>query len=99
MYRNSYYNQMLSKKLNGSKTFAQGYLLTLMEGDDGLSPLDALKHTIQSMGILEFSKWAGIPEKSVSRMLRTPDAPKVETLDRYLAPFGLKVKIGVETAA
>jgi DNA-binding phage protein len=92
MYRTGSYNEMLSRKLH-NKEFAHDYILSLMENEDGLSLFDALKHTINQMGIKEFSIVSGIPEKSVSRMLHTLDLPKLETLDKYFAPFGLKVRL------
>ena len=73
--------------------------MDLMEGDEGFDPLTALKHTIKGMGIKEFAQRANIPEKSVSRMLSSKAIPKIETLDKYFAPFGLQVKIEVEEVA
>ena len=96
MYRHGSYDEKLATKLRGSEGFARGFLLTLMEGEDGLSPLKALKHTIHKMGVREFSEWSDIPEKSISRMLNSEETPKLDTLDRYFAPFGLKVKLDLE---
>lgn len=99
MFRHGSYDEKLAAKLRKSQKFARGFLLTLMEGEDGLSPIDALKHTIHKMGVREFSKMSGIPEKSISRMLGSKEVPKLDTLDRYFAPFGLKVKIDLEDVA
>ena len=99
MYRHGSYDEKLASKLRGSRKFARGFLLALMEDEDGLTPLEALKHTIHKMGVREFSEMATIPEKSVSRMLSIDEIPKLDTLDRYFAPFGLKVKIDLENVA
>jgi len=99
MYRHGAYDEFLAAELRGSKTYACGFLLTLMEGEEGLDPIVALKHTIKSYGIKEFSEFSGIPEKSVSRMLSSKTIPKIETLDKYFAPFGLQVKIEIEEVA
>ncbi len=99
MYRHGSYDEKLATKLQGSQKFAKGFLLTLMEDEEGLTPLDVLKHTIHKMGVREFSEMADIPEKSVSRMLSSDEIPKLDTLDRYFAPFGLKVKIDLESVA
>ncbi len=61
--------------------------------------VEALKHAIYRMGIKEFSKKAKIHPKSVSRMLATPSIPKIETLDQYLSPFGLKARVVPEKRA
>jgi hypothetical protein len=42
---------------------------------------------------------SGVPEKSISRMLHSKTIPKFETINEYLAPFGLKVKIALEDVA
>lgn len=99
MYRHGSYDEMVAKILKKSKKNARLFLFNLMEGDDGLSPIEALKHSIKGMGIKEFSQMANIPEKSISRMLSSDSIPKIETLDKYFAPFGLQVKIEIEEVA
>ncbi|MCY4523592.1 MAG: hypothetical protein OXB84_02510 [Halobacteriovoraceae bacterium] len=98
MYRHGSYDEKLSKKLKNQK-FAKIFLLTLMEGDEGLSLLEALKHSIKRMGIKEFSGISKIPEKSISRMLGSKKLPKIETLNKYCTPFGLKVYLDLEDVA
>lgn len=98
MYRDSSYEIKLAKELQDPE-FAKEFLLGLMEGEEGLPLLVALKHTIWSFGIKEFSQKSGVPEKSISRMLHSKTIPKFETLNEYLAPFGLKVKIALEDVA
>ncbi|PIW64179.1 MAG: hypothetical protein COW13_01130, partial [Candidatus Omnitrophica bacterium CG12_big_fil_rev_8_21_14_0_65_50_5] len=55
MPRTESYNEEISKKLKNPK-YAQTFLETLMEGPEGLSPEDALRHTIEIMGVKEFAK-------------------------------------------
>ena len=98
MYRLSSYDRILAKELQDPE-FAREFLAGLMEGEEGLPLLDALKNTIRGMGIKEFSETSGIPQKSISRMLHCETIPKIETLDEYLAPFGLRTKIGLEEVA
>ena len=98
MYRHGSYDEKLAQELKNLE-FARGFLKSLMEGEDGLSLLDALKHTIRRMGVKEFSKVADIPEKSVSRMLSQESIPKLETLNKYCSPFGLKVGLVLEDVA
>jgi len=98
MYRDSSYEIKLAKELQ-DREFAREFLIGLTEGEEGLPILDALKHIIRRIGIKEFSEMSHIPEKSISRMLHSKSIPKFETLNEYLAPVGLKVKIGLEDVA
>ncbi|MFH1018704.1 MAG: hypothetical protein V1798_11070 [Pseudomonadota bacterium] len=92
MRRHPSYDERLARELR-SPRFAREFLMSLMEGKEGLDLVAALKHTIQRMGIKEFGRKARIHPKSISRMLSASSLPKLETLDDYLAPFGLKVRI------
>lgn len=98
MHRHESYNEELAGELQDQE-FAKAFLLDLIEGDEGLSPLEALRHTIRRMGVKEFSETAKIPYESVCRMLESDSTPKITTLDRYFAFFGLKVKIILEDVA
>ncbi len=98
MRRHSTYDEDVAKELTNSK-FASHFFLALMEGEDGMSLMDALKHTIYRMGVKEFSKKAKLHPKSVSRMLASHALPKVETLNQYLKPFGLKIGLVPEREA
>jgi predicted transcriptional regulator len=72
--------------------FARETLITSIEHFNE-SVEDALKYTIEQMGIKEFSELAKIPIQNVSEFLRGKRKLKVETLDKYLAVFNLKSKI------
>lgn len=70
----------------------------MISGDDGVEPLplfDALKIAIGRMGVTEFAELVRMERSSVSRILSQSTIPKVETLDRFLKPFGLRVKLDV----
>ena len=98
MFRHGSYVEKLAEELQ-DLDFAREYLLSLMEGEEGMSLFDALAHTIRRMGIKEFSDISGINTKSISRMLNSSSIPKIETFDQYLAPFGLRTKIETEEVA
>jgi DNA-binding phage protein len=98
MHRHESYDEKLASELQDQE-FAKDFILDLIEGDEGLTPLEALRHTIRRMGVKEFSVAAKIPYESVCRMLESDSLPKISTLDRYFAFFGLKVKIVLEDAA
>jgi len=98
MHRHESYDKELAAELQDQE-FAKDFILDLIEGDEGLSPLEALRHTIRRIGVKEFSKTAKIPYESVCRMLESDGMPKIATLDRYFAFFGLKLKIILEDVA
>jgi hypothetical protein len=51
------------------------------------------------MGVTEFSDISGVPRPNVQQFLKGKRKLKTETLNVYLKPFGLKIKITVEKAA
>src|SRR6266446_3533249 len=95
MYRSKSYDEELSERLQNRK-YASGFLLTLMKGEDGLDLEEALKVTIERMGIKEFSNLSKIAAPNVVRMIKGRVQPTIATLDRYLAPFGLQVRVILE---
>jgi len=98
MNRTKSYDQELSEKLSDPK-FAQAFLMGLMEGEDGLTIEDALRHAIKRMGVKEFSQSVGVPHSNIQEFLKKKRRPKPETLDLYLKPFRLKIKLIVEKAS
>ncbi|HBQ21591.1 MAG: hypothetical protein A2Z91_02450 [Deltaproteobacteria bacterium GWA2_38_16] len=98
MNRSKSYDHRLSEKMRNPK-FAQNFFITLMEGEEGLSVEEALKHAIQRMGVKEFSEVSGIPSPNIVDFLKDRRRPKPETLDLYLYPFRLKIKIELEKVA
>jgi len=64
------YDEKLAAKLQDQE-FAKDFILDLIEGDEGLIPMEALRHTIRRMGIKEFSEAAKTPYESVYRMLES----------------------------
>ena len=98
MHRHESYDKELEAELQDQE-FAKDFILDVIEGEEGLSPLDALRHTIRRMGVREFSKATKIPYESVCRMLESESIPKIATLDRYFGFFGLKVRIILEDVA
>ena len=98
MYRTESFDKLLSAKLHDPE-FGREFLLSSMQGEDGLSLTDALKRVIACMGVKEYAAMSGIHRASISRMLASDETPRVATLNRYLSPFKLRVKIDVENAA
>jgi hypothetical protein len=98
MYRNNSYEANLAKELQNPKA-AQVFLLALMEGDDGLSVEEALKHTIRRMGVKEFSVRARVAMPNVMNFLRGQRKLKPESLDVFLKPFRLRTRLVLERAS
>lgn len=98
MFRSKIYDEKLSTELRSPK-FAREFLMTLMEGEEGLTLDEALRHLISRMGVKEFAELAKVERNNVSAFLKKKREPKPETLDLYLKPFGLKVKLIVEQAS
>ena len=98
MKRSSSFDAYLSKQLENI-AFAQGYILDLMEGEDGLSLEEALRTTIRQMGVKEFCERAQMRKQNVNDFLTEQRNLKRETIDAFLKPFGLRTRIIVEKAS
>ena len=101
MYRTKDFDKHLSKQLQ-NPSYRKGYLLSLIKddnGEEGLSLFDSLKHVISKMGVTDFANLTDMERSSISRLLSQDSPPKLETLNRLLIPFGLKVKIDLEEVA
>lgn len=86
MHRTDDYDDYLADQLL-DLGYRQSYLLTLMstmDGEEGMSLLDALVHVMGKMGVAEL---AGMQCASVARIIAQKSPPKLETLDKLLAPF------------
>jgi len=98
MNRRKTFNEELSEKLKNPRFF-QHYIQGLVEAEDGdLSYEDALRDTIEVMGLREFSKLSHVPEQRIHEFIEGKNL-KPETLDKFLRPFKLKTKIVFEEVA
>ncbi len=99
MYRNNAYDKDLAKEMKDLK-FAQQYLLSLIEDEDEpLSVEDALRMAIPRMGVAEFSRKIKKSKTDVDKFLRGERNLKPETLNEYLVPFRLRIKVTLEKVA
>ena len=96
--RNKSFDELLSKQLRNPE-FARGYIFEAMRGEDALTIEEVLFEMIQIIGIKEYAELVGMQASNVTRMLSSGEIPKIETINRLLAPFGLKAKIDVEEVA
>ncbi|MBP9674338.1 MAG: hypothetical protein KBD63_04520 [Bacteriovoracaceae bacterium] len=99
MYRNNAYNEDLAKEFKNPK-FAREYLMNLIEdADEPMTVEEALLFMIPRMGVAEFCHMTGKGKADVDKFLRGDRRPKPETLNEYLKPFGLKIKMILEKVA
>jgi antitoxin component HigA of HigAB toxin-antitoxin module len=99
MYRSSSFDEYLSQKLHDAN-YAQAYLFQLVNDEE--SPLEieaAIRELINIMGVTEFSNLIGESKSNVGNFLNGKRKLKQETLNKYLAPFKLKIKLILEQAA
>ena len=98
MFRTKSFDKLLSDKLKNPKV-ARGYIIEAISGDDPQSLVDALLDLIETMGHKEFSELVDMNASAITRMVKNGDMPKIEMINRFLAPFGLKTKLDVEEVA
>ena len=80
--------------------FAQQYLLNLIEDEEEpMSVEDALRMAIPRMGVAEFSRMIKKSKTDVDKFLRGERNLKPETMNEYLVPFKLRVKVSLEKVA
>ena len=99
MYRSDSYDKKLSQKLRDLE-FAQEYILSLVEDkDESMSVESALHFVIQRMGTTDFANLVGEDKGNVDKFLKGKRVLKEDTLNRYLEPFGLRIKKTLEKVA
>lgn len=98
MNRTKSYNEELSERLRDPK-YAQEFIMALMEGPEGLSAVEAIKQTIEIMGVKEFSEITQMASANISAFLKGKRKVKRDTLDQMLDPFHLRTKIVLEKAS
>ena len=69
--------------------FTRGFLTAAVE--DGVPLKLALGKVIRAGGVKEFALRVGMPSPNVLRAIHPRHNPTVETLERLLEPFGLRV--------
>ena len=99
MYRSNSYDEKISQKMK-KPAFAQEYLLSLVNDEnEPMEVEEALKFAINRMGVTEFANLIGENKSNVGNFLNGKRILKEDTLNKYLAPFRLKVKKVLEEVA
>jgi len=84
------WNEGLAKDLKDHK-FAREFIMGAL--DEGLSPKEALRKVILTYGLKEYSRKVKLPSSNISRALNSRHNPTLETLNRLLKPFGLRLVV------
>ena len=71
--------------------FRREYLLCLIE-EESMTVVDALRQSIKSMGIKEFSELVNMPASNISRVL-SAQGYKLSTVEKMLAAFGTYLSV------
>ena len=82
----------VSERLRKSPRSVAAYMTGLCEADDDISPEEALKLTIQAMGLKEFCEMAKAAKPNVSAFINGRRKLSNESLNNLLKPFGLRAE-------
>ena len=86
--RSKDWNEGLAEDLQDVE-FAREFLTAAVEA--GVSLNTALGKVIRASGVKEFAEKIGMPSSNVLRAIHPRHNPTQETLERLLAPFGLRI--------
>jgi len=96
--RSQSWNEGLAKDLKDPH-FASGFIMASLK-EEGISPQCVLRKVVLSYGLKEFSKKVKMSSSNISRALNQKYNPTIETLNRLLKPFGLRLVVApIEKAA
>ncbi len=84
------WNEGLAEDLKNPE-FAREFLLAAVE--EGVSLQQALGKVIRAMGVKEFAEKVGMESPNLLRAINPRHNPTQATIDRLLAPFGLKLSL------
>lgn len=96
MHRHDSFYEMASRTLRESKEAVEGFLEASVETDQPIE--EALRELIWRMGVSEFSEMSGVDQPQVSKFLHEKINPTEKTLNKFLKPFGFKIKKTIEKA-
>ncbi len=88
--RSKNWDEILQKELRKPK-FAADYIETSLA--EGLSIQSVLAQVICAQGVMEYAEKVGIAPSNLQRILRSKANPTLDTLQKLLAPLGLKLGV------
>ena len=81
--RSKSYDEFISEKMKNLDFARESLMAAIEHFGDGVE--EALKDTIQKMGMKEFSELSQIPIQNISSFIKGRRKLKIETLDKYLS--------------
>jgi len=96
--RTADYDEMIAKQLQKDRKFAREFVIVRVEEED-YTIQESLAQLAKSMGQKEFAELVGISVSRVTELINEERKLKVETLQKYLKPFGLELEIGLKKVA
>ncbi|MBC85865.1 MAG: hypothetical protein CL677_01705 [Bdellovibrionaceae bacterium] len=97
MHRHDSFYDMMSKGLRESKKAVMGFLEASVETEQPIE--EAIRELIWRMGVSEFAEMSGVDQPQVSKFLHGKINPTEKTLNKFLKPFGFKIKKTIERAS
>lgn len=98
MHRSNSYNERFSKEIRNPK-YAQSYISELLRNkDEPLELEEVLRLMAQKMGTTEFAEFVGERVQNIDKFIKGDRHPKLETLNKFLRPFGLETALVVKPA-
>ena len=94
--RSESFDKYIAQEMQDLDFARETLIMSMTEFNESVE--DALKFTIQKMGLKEFSALSNIPIQNISQFIKGKRKLKIETLDKYLAVFKLKSQIIVKAA-
>jgi DNA-binding phage protein len=88
--RSKNWDEVLQKELRKPK-FAREYIEASLT--EGLPIQTVLAQVIRAQGVAEYAAMVGIAAPNLQRILRSKANPTLETLQKLLAPLGLKLGV------
>jgi DNA-binding phage protein len=88
--RSKNWDEVLQKELRKPK-FARNYIEASLA--EGLSIQTVLAEVIRAQGVVEYAARVGIAPPNLQRILRSKANPTLDTLQKLLAPLGLRLGV------
>ena len=91
--RSESFDKYVAEKMQDPEYAKATLLVSIEEFNESVE--EALKYSIQRMGVKEFATKANIPIQDISAFIESRMKIETEILDHYLAVFNLKSKMTV----
>jgi DNA-binding phage protein len=87
------WEEEVAERLRKSPRSVAAYMTGLCEADDELSVIEALKLTVDAVGVKQFAKMAKVTPVSVSKLLKKKSMLESNYINKFLKAFGLRAEL------